>query len=120
MKHLLCGDQLFCDCEGDNGDLITEDPRDATCVDCLRRAASYGAAAAMRYAAVEETQFRDPELQQERDFAVAKLNEFRKALADVDMYVCEECCEPDGLPHAVLHVGTQHWCRDCVSKRAHT
>lgn len=50
MRHLVVDVIQWCDEDGGDS---TEDPRDATCPECLRRAASYGAAAAMRYAAVE-------------------------------------------------------------------
>ncbi len=101
-------------CDGDEICDATDDPRDATCVECLRRAASYGAAAAMRYAAVEAGASRDPELVRERDDALRRVDAINEALEAQRAFFCHACRRLLGLPRRALHAGTLSWCENCA------
>ncbi len=116
MRHLSVNDQPWCDLDLTGLDSFVEDPREATCLDCLQRAASYGAAAAMRGAAVEAAgAVKDPELEAERDEAIKQLDGFRKAFAGGGGFVCESCTKCFNIKRAVLEVGSQRWCDNCAS-----
>lgn len=95
-----------------------DDPRVADCVECLRMAASYGAAAAMRCAAVEAAEFHvDEETAAERDAAVAALTRFHMALASSGFFVCTECQMMQDLQFTGFEVGPLRWCKRCAAAR---
>lgn len=114
MKHLLFNQGVWCDNDEPLDD-HTEDPRDATCSTCLKIAAGYGAAAAMRYAAVEAGATRDPELVRERDEAIRKLNTFMDAVRRQRVFFCTSCEKlfPDAA--LGLEVGGVSWCEGCAA-----
>ena len=97
MKHLAFGE---CDEEGYVKhwcglqfliDDSATDPRDADCTSCLREAAEYGAAAAMRCAAVESIGAGDDELRQDRDHALRQLSKLERAMYSVGFFLCPSC-----------------------------
>lgn len=112
-SHLECGGQLWCD-DAQDHETITEDPRDATCIECLRRAAAYGAAAAMRYAAVEAGATQDPELARERDEAIRRLNATNKLLDQRGAFVCYDCGGMFRADQRTVQAGFTSWCATCV------
>jgi hypothetical protein len=101
-------------CPQMNPDETTYDPRDATCVECLRTAASYGAAAAMRYAAVESGATRDPELVRERDEAIRRMNAVCDALEAQEAFFCCDCMKLRHTRDRALAVNSSSWCVDCA------
>lgn len=116
MKHLAVGDTVWCDDE--DGVHETDDPRDATCTDCLRRAAAYGAAAAMRYAAVEAGATRDPELVRERDEAIRRVNAINNALEfQGRAFFCAGCERIFKVDERKLNVNAVSWCGECAPGR---
>lgn len=115
ILHLGCGDSTWCD--DDRIRDVTQDPRDATCEDCLKRAASYGAAAAMRYAAVEAGASRDPELVRERDEAMRRLNAISDALESMENFFCTGCLKVLHVDDRRLTAGSMSWCDECAPAR---
>lgn len=90
MSHLRdsrVSARAWCGGDGDR----TEDPDVASCCECLREAASYGARCAMRCAAVEALSSTDEELAQERDHALAQVAKIQKTLNDVGWFWCTGC-----------------------------
>lgn len=115
MKHLVHTDcATWCDVP-EYGD--TDDPLEATCTECLRAAATYGAKAAMRCAAVEAGAERDPEIAQERDEAIAALDKLRKILGDNELFPCAGCSRLFHVQHMAFHVGLTAWCEECSVSR---
>lgn len=112
MKHLETGGMLWCGTE-EYFD-ITDDPRDANCPACLKTAASYGAAAAMRYAAVEAGATRDPELVRERDEAIQRLSDINQAITKQGGFFCTDCRRIRALSDRGLAAGGLVWCVDCA------
>ncbi len=115
VKHLHTGDPPVW-CQSDDAD-ATGDPFKATCTDCLREAASYGAAAAMRCAAVEADAHRDPELEKERDEAIAALDRLRGVLGENELFVCAGCQRMYHVQVMGFHAGLMAWCADCSASR---
>lgn len=111
--HLEFGGALWCD-EHQDYEGTTEDPRDATCSDCLKRAASFGAAAAMRYAAVEAGATQDPELVRERDEAIRRLDAVSDALEAREAFFCTDCMKLHHVSNRGLAAGTSSWCTVCA------
>lgn len=111
MRHLAFGDDPWCD--ADLIDHLVNDPRDCDCAPCLRKAAGYGALAAMRGAAVEAGAHRDPELVQERDEAVQRLDNLRAELAKRDLFPCHGCNAVMPTHCAVTTIGNTRWCFRC-------
>lgn len=111
--HLETGGQIWCD-DAQDHESSTEDPRDSTCAECLKRAASFGAAAAMRYAAVEAGATRDPELVKERDEAMKRLNVVSTLLEGQGAFFCTDCLQLFRLTDRALHAGRDSWCRHCA------
>lgn len=109
--HLLYSRGAWCD---DDSDDLTDDPRDATCSACLKRAASYGAAAAMRYAAVEAGATQDPELVRERDEAIRRVNAVNDALETQNVFFCNDCMRLSSVEKRALTAGGVSWCRECA------
>jgi tellurite resistance protein len=101
-------------CENSEDEEVTDDPRDATCSACLRIAAAYGAAAAMRYAAVENGATRDPELVRERDEAIRRLNAICDALEEENAFFCHDCERMMNTCDRGLHVPPSSWCVNCA------
>lgn len=115
MSHLFINGTNWCDDEdGDN----TDDPRDATCAACLRGAAAYGAAAAMRYAAVEAGATQDPELVRERDNAMHRLNAVNNALERQGAFFCNDCMKVYKKDDRSICVNDVSWCRHCAPEPA--
>ena len=114
MIHLVFGGVLWCDADGDEEITITEDPRDPTCLECLKRASSYGAATAMRYAAVEAGATRDPELIKERDEAMRQLNEIQRAVNRQGGFFCNACGRIRALSDRALATNDVAWCLACA------
>lgn len=114
--HLAMSGAVWCD-EPDGDEDATEDPRDATCEDCLKRAAAYGAAAAMRYAAVEAGGARDPELVRERDTAMRQLNAMQDALELQHVFFCTGCMKIYRSSDRALNVNKMSWCDKCAPHR---
>ena len=112
-QHLEFGGAIWCDDAPDH-ETTTEDPRDATCSDCLKRAAGYGAAAAMRYAAVQAGATQDPELVRERDEAIRRLNAVGDALEKQHVFFCNDCLKLRGTDKRTLTAGSMSWCSDCA------
>ncbi len=110
--HLEAGGSWWCD--SNEGVEVTDDPRDATCADCLKRAASYGAAAAMRYAAVEAGVTRDPELARERDEAIRQLTAISDALEGQHAFFCVGCMKLFRVDKRALNVNSTSWCDQCA------
>jgi len=81
----------WCDKRPSKGEHATRDPLAADCPECLRRAASMGAAAAMRCAAVEAGASKDEELVQERDKAIEELTAIKNRLIESGLFECTEC-----------------------------
>lgn len=94
----------------------TNSPHEATCSVCLKVAAEYGAAAAMRYAAVEAGVTQDPELSRERDEAMRKLDTFIEAVRRQHAFFCTACEKlfPDSA--LAMEIGSVAWCGDCAAK----
>lgn len=115
ILHLGCGDDTWC--EDDEIRDVTHDPRDATCSDCLKRAAAYGAAAAMRYAAVEAGATRDPELERERDEAMRRLNAINDALEGQRAFFCVGCMKLHKVADRALNINATSWCHSCAPHR---
>lgn len=111
--HLEFGGAVWCDDPPDH-ESVTEDPRDATCVDCLKRAASYGAAAAMRYAAVEAGATQDPELVRERDEAIKRVDVINNALESQGAFFCTDCMRLLSVKQRGLTAGGASWCGACA------
>ena len=111
--HLHFAGVTWCDADDDICD-ATEDPRDATCTDCLRRAASFGAAAAMRYAAVEAGASRDPELVRERDEAIRRVDAINNALEGQKAFFCVGCLKLFRVDKRALNVNATSWCAGCA------
>jgi len=114
--HLESGGMIWCD-EHQDHESITEDPRDATCGECLKCAASFGAAAAMRYAAVEAGATQDPELVKERDVAIEKLNMLTVELEAQHIFFCVGCSKLKATDVRNLRVGSMSWCGGCAPSR---
>ena len=112
MIHLDMMDGVWCDEEEIHD--TCDDPRDATCVDCLKRAAAYGAAAAMRYAAVEAGATRDPELVRERDEAIRRVNAINDALEGQQAFFCVGCLKLHRIATRALNVNATSWCAACA------
>ncbi len=112
---LLFGDGTWCD--GDDIRDVTDDPRDARCLDCLNRAAAYGAAAAMRAVAVENGEPRDPELIKERDDALRRLNAIQNALEGQHAFFCHDCMKLCSVGNRAMSAGQISWCTRCAPKR---
>jgi len=104
-------------CKRVTWDEIVRDPRDSNCVDCLREAAAYGAAAAMRCAAVEAGGSSDEELVAERDHAVAELDKLRGILGQHQLFACAGCSRLFNIDLVAFHVGLMAWCPDCAAAR---
>lgn len=111
--HLEFGGQLWCD-DAQDHEGTTEDPRDATCSDCLKRASSYGAATAMRYAAVEAGVTQDPELVRERDEAIRRLEAIGDALEGREAFFCTDCLKLHHVSNRGLDTGKLSWCKGCA------
>jgi hypothetical protein len=107
-------------CDDDSSEDCTDDPRDATCSDCLKRAAAYGAAAAMRYAAVEAGATQDPELVRERDEAIRRVDAINNALEKQHAFFCNDCMQLCRVSDRALNAGGVSWCADCAPLRAMT
>lgn len=118
MRHLNVCDVVWCKA-GSVEDVIdsTENPRDATCSDCLRNAAEYGAAAAMRYAAVEAGVTRDPELQRERDEAIKRVDAINNALEGQRCFFCVGCLKLFKTVERALNINATSWCTGCAPHR---
>ncbi len=112
-QHLEFGGAYWCDDHQDY-EGSTEDPRDATCSDCLKRAASYGAASAMRYAAVEAGATQDPELVKERDNALKRVDTIYKALEMQSEFYCSDCNRILSTHERGLSAGGTSWCFECA------
>lgn len=112
-QHLDFGGVIWCD-DAQDSEGTTDDPRDATCSDCLKRAASYGAAAAMRYAAVEAGATQDPELVRERDEALTRVKHINRALEQKDAFFCNDCLRLHHVSERGLSAGGVSWCADCA------
>lgn len=110
--HLTHGVYSWCQNVGKDGS--TEDPRRATCSECLRKAAEYGAAAAMRCAAVEAGGARDPELEAERDEALRRLNTLGAELEKRGAFFCNGCDELCATRDRAVQAGFAGWCKECV------
>lgn len=106
-------DITWCEADPENA-RTTDDPRDATCPDCLRRAASYGAAAAMRYAAVEAGVTQDPELERERDEAMRRLNAVNDALEKQSAFFCSDCMRLRNTKDRAVCANGVSWCKACA------
>lgn len=106
-------DATWCDESGSN----TDDPREATCTECLRNAAEYGAAAAMRCAAVEAGGGSDPELEKERDDALRSLDNLRKKLVEAGWFMCQTCERLMTVSGTGFVVGNMRWCTACSGAR---
>lgn len=113
MSHLIINADTWCGGDGDN----TDDPRDATCAECLRIAAAYGAAAAMRYAAVEAGATRDPELVRERDEAIRRVDAINNALEEQRAFFCTGCLRLFKTTDRALNVNSVSWCYSCAPHR---
>lgn len=118
MKHLYRGwdgedPRAWCNAVDDS----TDDPLEATCTDCLREAATYGAKAAMRCAAVEAGAERDPEIEKERDEAIVALDTLRKILGDNELFPCAGCSKLFHVQNMGFHVGLMAWCNECSASR---
>ncbi len=100
-------------CEASGEGKVTEDPYDADCADCLREAATYGAKAAMRCAAVEAGAERDPEIAKERDEAIAALDKLCGVLGENELFVCAGCQKMYHVQGMGFHAGLMAWCSDC-------
>lgn len=111
--HLEFGGQIWCD-EHQDHESTTEDPRDATCSDCLKRASSYGAATAMRYAAVEAGATQDPDLVCERDEAIRRLRVLSEQLERQSVFFCTGCTRLRGATDRTLIAGGLSWCSECA------
>jgi hypothetical protein len=118
-QHLEFGGREWCDDAQDHEGRL-EDPRDATCSDCLRRAAAYGAAAAMRYAAVEAGATQDPELVRERDDAIKRVGSINEALKLRGMFFCNDCTLLHRIQDLGLEAGGALWCKACAPYGVHT
>ena len=96
-------------CGGSGG--VDDDPRVASCHACLTNAATYGAAAAMRAAAIEFAN--NTEAVKERDTIMAEIAAMREALAENDLFHCRRC-------QTVMHKGfkgrTEAWCKACEAE----
>ena len=112
-QHLEFGGAIWCDDAPDH-ETTTEDPRDATCSDCLKRAAGYGAAAAMRYAAVEAGATQDPELARERDEAIRRVLAIGDALEKREAFFCNDCMKLQHVSSRSLVAGGTSWCNECA------
>lgn len=113
MKHLFFGGGVWCE-EAENGIDETNDPHGATCLECLRHAAEYGAAAAMRYAAVQAGATQDPELVRERDNALHKVNAINNALERQKAFFCEDCMKLYNVAQRALSANGVSWCEHCA------
>lgn len=114
MTHLVFGGVIWCPVDGDEQIEATDDPRDAGCSECLRAAAAYGAAAAMRCAAVEAGGTRDPELVRERDDALRRLNAINDALEGQRAFFCNDCLKLFSVGDRALSAGQMSWCKQCT------
>lgn len=114
MRHLFVGDDTWCDDAAGEVE-ATDDPRDATCGACLQKAAAYGAAAAMRFAAVEAGASRDPELVRERDEAIRRLSAVTDALESQSRaFFCTGCLQLFPTTKRSLAVDRLSWCSTCA------
>ncbi len=104
-------------CDSDEIRDVTDDPRDATCSNCLNRASSYGAAAAMRYAAVEAGVTHDPELVRERDEALRALNAINQAVTRQGGFFCTLCERIRPRGEVALVVNDVVWCNACAPSK---
>lgn len=118
LVHLHMAEIIWCEnvSEDDITD-CTDDPRDATCVDCLRKASAYGAAAAMRCAAVEAGGGSDPELEKERDEALRHLNAITDALESQRAFFCNDCLKLKRVDERAMTAGKLSWCDRCAPRR---
>ncbi len=120
MKHLLRNGYTWCACRSKDGQRppvgfdSTSDPRKAECANCLLSAAEYGAAAAMRYAAVEAGATQDPELARERDAAIARVRAIGDALEQQNAFFCNDCMRLRSTTARGLTAGGASWCTDCA------
>ena len=112
MKHLIINGDPWCDTD-DFYDNI-DDPREATCSNCLKIAAAYGAAAAMRYAAVEAGATRDPELVRERDAALEQVNRINRAIARQGGFYCFGCQRILARSELKIVANDVAWCTECA------
>lgn len=115
MKHLFFGDAVWCP-EAEDAMDVTDDPRDATCSECLKHAAEYGAAAAMRYAAVTAGVTHDPELERERDEAIKRVQAINNALEKQNAFFCNDCMKLYSTRQRGLSAGGASWCVFCAPK----
>lgn len=123
MSHLAFGDCVWCDGEEEADiDDAVNDPRKATCVECLQRAASYGAAAAMRCAAVEAAkQSTNNDITRERDEAMRRLNAMQAALErQATAFFCHSCLRLYKMSECVLTAGGLSWCAKCAPNKVPT
>jgi hypothetical protein len=114
MKHLEFNGDVWCDALHPSD--ATDDPRDPTCTECLRIAAAYGAAAAMRYAAVEAGATRDPELVRDLDEAIRRVNAINDALEAQNAFFCNDCMKLCDVKDRGMNVDTVSWCRRCAPR----
>lgn len=118
VRHLNLGDVVWCKTGADEMHIeSTENPRDATCSDCLRNAAEYGAAAAMRCAAVEAGVTHDPELQRERDEAIRRVDAINNALERQFCFFCTGCLKLFEVSRRALNINATSWCSSCAPHR---
>lgn len=118
MKHLeIGGDTVWCEPETNDYIDVTSDPRDSTCASCLKIAAAYGAAAAMRYAAVEAGATQDPDLVRERDEAIRRVNAVNDALEAQGAFFCNDCLKLCRVENRGLCVNSTSWCTRCAPSR---
>jgi hypothetical protein len=115
VKHLDVNGDVWCDAINYADE--TDDPRDATCTACLKIAAAYGAAAAMRYAAVEAGATQDPELVRERDEAIRRVDAVNNALERQGAFFCNDCMKLCRVSDRALNAGGVSWCRHCAPMR---
>jgi hypothetical protein len=101
-------------CGDDTARDTTDNPRDATCSECLKIAAEYGAAAAMRYAAVEAGVTHDPELERERDAALETVNRINRAITRQGGFFCTSCQIIRPLQDRAVVANDVMWCRTCL------
>jgi hypothetical protein len=117
MRHLWRStDEVWCDADAFIKSAVN-DPYDADCAECLRYAATYGAKAAMRGAAVEALPERDEEVEQERDHAIVELDKLRGILGQHDLFACAGCSRLFHVDLVRFHVGLMAWCGDCTAAR---
>lgn len=117
MKHLSRDRLQATWCGRITPDEDAVDPHDADCAACLREAATYGAKAAMRCAAVEAGASSDPEIAAERDAAIAELDKLRGIIGQHGLFACAGCSRLFSTDLVGFHVGLTAWCGDCSTMR---